>query len=126
MRRILGAMCAVAIAVPAVAQEPAAEPRSIAEIVKSAQPTTYEAPACDLGSTHFKVSSGRTYVKSAVSSWRWNERTFGPSAITSATPCSRSSSSTSSANQLSWRSSNAWRSPRGSAASVAASRSSSR
>jgi tetratricopeptide (TPR) repeat protein len=77
MRRILGAMCAVTFAVPAVAQEPAAEPKSIAEIVKSAQPTTYEAPACDLGSTHFKVSSGRTYVKSAIESATNRERILG-------------------------------------------------
>jgi tetratricopeptide (TPR) repeat protein len=77
MRRILGAVCAVTIAVPAVAQEPAAEPKSIAEIVKSAQPTTYEAPACDLGSTHFKVSSGRTYVKSAIESATNRERILG-------------------------------------------------
>ncbi len=77
MRRILGAMCAVAIAGPVVAQEPAAEPKSIAEIVKSAQPTTYEAPACDLGSTHFKVSSGRTYVKSAIESASNRERILG-------------------------------------------------
>ncbi len=77
MRRILGAVCAVTIAVPAVAQEPAAGPRSIAEIVVSAQPTVYEAPECDLGSTHFKVSSGRTYVKAAIESATNRERILG-------------------------------------------------
>lgn len=77
MRRILGAACAVAITVPAAAQEPVAGPRSIAEIVMSAQPTTYEVPACDLGGSHFKVSSGRTYVKAAIESASNRERILG-------------------------------------------------
>lgn len=77
MRRILGAACAVTLAIPAAAQEPAATPMSIPEIVKSAQPTSYEVPACDLGSTHFKVSSGRTYVKSAIENSTNRERILG-------------------------------------------------
>ncbi|HSE28486.1 MAG TPA: tetratricopeptide repeat protein [Gemmatimonadales bacterium] len=77
MRRILGAVCAVTVAMPAWAQEPAAAPKPISEIVKSAQPTTYEAPACDLGESHFKVSSGRTYVKAAIENATNRERILG-------------------------------------------------
>lgn len=77
MRRILGAMCAATLAVPAAAQAPATEPLTISEIVMQAQPTTYEAPVCDLGNSHFKVSSGRTYVKSAIESATNRERILG-------------------------------------------------
>lgn len=74
MRRMLGAACAAMVSVPAAAQEAAAPPRSIPEIVTSAQPTTYTVPTCDLGGSHFKVSSGRTYVKSAIESPTNRER----------------------------------------------------
>jgi tetratricopeptide (TPR) repeat protein len=78
MRWMIGALGAVAMSVPAVGQEPAATaPKTIPEIVKSAQPTNYEVPTCDLGDTHFKVSSGRTYVKSAIENATNRERILG-------------------------------------------------
>ncbi len=77
MRRMLGAMCAVMLSAPASAQEPAAAPKPIPEIVMAAQPSAYEVPACDMGSTHFKVSSGRAYVKSAIESASNRERILG-------------------------------------------------
>lgn len=55
------------LAAGASAQEPTT-PASIPDAVRSAQPNQYTVPACDLGQGHFKISSGRTYVKTALES----------------------------------------------------------
>ena len=76
MRRMIGVAYALALAAPAVAQEPAAapaaapaaQPRPIPEVVKAAQESKFSAPACDVHDGHFKVKSGRTYLKSAIES----------------------------------------------------------
>lgn len=76
MRRMIGVAYALALAAPAVAQEPAAapagapapQPRSIPEVVKAAQESKFTVPACDVDDGHFKVKSGRTYLMSAIGS----------------------------------------------------------
>jgi tetratricopeptide (TPR) repeat protein len=73
---MIGVVYALVMAAPAVAQEPAAapagapapQPRSIPEVVKSAQETKFTPPTCDIDDGHFKVKSGRTYLKSAIES----------------------------------------------------------
>ena len=76
MRRMIGVAYALALAGPAVAQQPAAapagapaaQPRPIPEVVKSAQDSKFTVPTCDIDDGHFKVKSGRTYLKSAIES----------------------------------------------------------
>lgn len=76
MRRMIGVAYALALAAPAVAQQPAAapagapatQPKPIPEVVKSAQEMRFTVPGCDVHDGHFKVRSGRTYLKSAIES----------------------------------------------------------
>ena len=81
MRRMIGVACALVLAAPAAAQEPAAKPpaapaagapagqgRTIPDVVMAAQEPVFSPPVCDIQDGHFKVKSGRTYLKSAIES----------------------------------------------------------